>query len=209
MSGHNAHEKDPKHEQQLAEDFARSKAAGHEVGEINPASVYKFMIWLGVFVVFSYFLVYGILKMNDARVAKENLVTMHLPESKSDELPPQPRLQLAPGSAEHPIDEGIYYRDSVIRELESYGYLNKATGSVHIPIDLAKDLLLKRGLPVRANIPPDENDGRIMIPDWSSSGRVSVRRDQRTPGGTFTVTGGNLNVQSQAGSAAPRGDSIK
>jgi hypothetical protein len=195
MSGHNAHEKDPKHEQQLADDLARSKEAGHEVGEINPASVYKFMIWLGVFVVFSYFLVYGILKMNDARVVKEDRVVTHLPESKSDELPPEPRLQLAPGHTEHPIDEGIYYRDSVSRVIESYGYLNKATGSVHIPIDLAKDLLLKRGLAVRANIPPEENDGRIMIPDWSSSGRVSVRRDQRIPGGTFTVTGGNLNVE--------------
>jgi hypothetical protein len=202
MSGHNTHETDPKHEQQLAADFARAKEAGHEVSEINPGSVYKFMLWLGALMVFSYFLVYGILKMNDARVEREDKIVTHVAKTKSDELPPQPRLQLAPGSVEHPLDEGIGYRDSVTSVLESYGYVNKATGTVHIPIELAKDLLLKKGLPVRANA-SNEDEGRIMIPDWSSSGRVSVRRDQRIPGETFTVTGGNMNVRDTMGGQTP------
>jgi hypothetical protein len=197
MSGHNAHEKDPMHEQQLAAELDRAKKIGHETGEINPGSVYKFMLWLGAFVVFSYFLVYGILKMNDARVVKEDKIVTHLAQPKSEELPPAPRLQLAPGSIEHPLDEGVHYRDSVIQVMMSYGYINKAAGTVHIPIDLAKDLLLKKGLPVRAGASAD--DGRIMIPDFSSSGRTLVRRDQRTPGGTFTVTGGNLNVSDTMG----------
>jgi hypothetical protein len=208
MNSHSTHEKDPKHEQQLAEDLARAIKIGHEEGEISPSSVYKFMLWLGAFMVFSYFLVYGILKMNDARVEKEDKLVTHLARTKSEQLPPLPRLQLAPGSTQHPLDEGIEYRDSVIRLLESYGYMNKAAGTVHIPIDLAKDLLLKKGLPVRANA-SKEDEGRIMVPDFSSSGRVLERRDQRIPGGTFTVTGGNLNVRTQAGSSAPRGDSIQ
>jgi hypothetical protein len=203
MSGHNTHENDPKREQELAEDFARSKEAGHEVGEINPGSVYKFLMWLGGLMVFTYFLVFGILKMNDARVENEDKVVTHLAKTKSGELPPQPRLQLAPGSAEHPMDEGIAYRDSVTNMLESYGYLNKTTGTVHIPIELAKDLLLKKGLPVRANA-SSEAEGRIMVPDFSSSGRVSVRRDQRIPGETFTVTGGNMNVRDTMGGPTPQ-----
>jgi hypothetical protein len=194
MSDHNTHGNDPQREQQLADDFARSKEVGHEIGEINPGSVYKFMLWLGAFVVFSYFLVYGIMKMNDARVEKEDAIVTHVARPKSAELPPQPRLQLAPGSTEHPLDEGIGYRDSVTHELESYGYVNKAAGIVHIPIELAKDLLLKKGLPVRANANSDD-EGRIMIPSFSSSGRVLERRDQRIPGETFTVTGGNINVR--------------
>jgi hypothetical protein len=201
MNSHNTHEKDPKQEQQLADDFARSKKAGHEVGEINPGSVYKFMLWLGAFMVFSYFLVFGILKMNDARVANEDKIVTHIAKTKSEQLPPLPRLQLAPGSTEHPLDEGMEYRDSVIRLLESYGYVNKAAGTVHIPIELAKDLLLKKGLPVRANA-STEDEGRIMIPSFSSSGRVLERRDQRIPGGTFTVTGGNLNVHDTMGGQA-------
>jgi hypothetical protein len=203
MSSHNTHGNDPKREQALAEDFARSKEAGHEIGEINPGSVYKFLMWLGVLMVFTYFLVYGILKMNDARVAREDKIVTHVAKTKSEELPPQPRLQLAPGSTEHPLDEGIGYRDSVTHELESYGYVNKAAGTVHIPIELAKDLLLKKGLPIRANA-SNENEGRIMIPSFSSSGRVLERRDQRIPGETFTITGGNMNVRdSVGGQAAP------
>ncbi len=197
MSGHNTHEHDPKREQELAEELARAKEIGHETGEINPAPVYKFMLWLGAFMVFSYFLVYGILKMNDHRVEKEDQIKTHLSQSKSDELPPSPRMPLMPGSEAHPLDEGVQYRDSVTAILESYGYLNKTTGSVRIPIDLAKEVLLKKGLPVRAGA--TEDDGRIMVPDWSSSGRVSVRRDQRIPGETFTVTGGNINVNDTTG----------
>ncbi len=205
MSGHNTHENDPKREQELAEDFARSKEAGHEIGEINPGSIYKFLMWLGALMVFTYFLIYGILKMNDARVEKEDKIVTHMTQTKSEELPPLPRLQLAPGSAEHPLDEGIAYRDSVTNMLESYGYVNKAAGIVHIPIELAKDLLLKKGLPVRAassTIANNEDEGRIMIPSFSSSGRVLERRDQRIPGETFTVTGGNMNVRDSMGGQA-------
>ncbi len=198
MNDERTHTNDPKHEH--GHGAAHSGAAGghgsksgHEEGDINVGSVYKFMMWLAVLMVFSYCLVYGIMKMNDARVRKEDANVMHLSKSKSDALPPEPRLQLAPGHTEHPLDEGLEYRDSVIHDLESYGYLNKATGTVHIPIDRAKELLLQKGFAVRANA-DGMDDGRIMIPSFSSAGRVFERRDQRIPGGTFTVTGGNLNV---------------
>ncbi len=93
----------------------------------------------------------------------------------------------------HPLEEGIEYRDSVANALLTYGYINKQTGLVHIPIELAKDLLLKRGLLLR----PEAlgTVAAVMVPQFSSSGRTLIARDQRTPGGTFTVTGGNLNVR--------------
>src|SRR5579884_3983115 len=194
MKGQRSHLNDPKHEREHELDVAdiRNPETRHEVGYINVRSVYTFLVWLGLFVIVSYLIVYGIMKLNDSRIERENAVVTHVAKTKSEELPPEPRLQLAPGHAEHPIDEGIYYRDSVIRVLESYGYINKATGSVHIPIDLAKDLVLKKGFPTRAQAATDE--GRIDVPGFESSGRMLERRDQRIPGGTFTVTGGNLNV---------------
>jgi hypothetical protein len=180
----------------LEMDKIHSAVAGHEEGDINIGPVYKFLAWLAVFMIFTYSLVYGIMKWNDSRMDRENAVMTHMPKSKMDQLPVEPRLQLAPGHGMHPLEEGIQYRDSVIQVLESYGYLNKATGNVHIPIDLAKDLLLKKGLPVRAQ-QADANESAVMIPEFSSAGRTTVARDQRIPGGTFTVTGGNLNVQNK------------
>lgn len=174
-------------------DTLHSIGVGHEEGDINIGPVYKFMAWLAVLMVFTYVLVFGIIKWNEARIDKVNSVVTHIAKTKSEQLPAEPRLQLAPGHAIHPLDEGIQYRDSVIQALQSYGYLNKATGTVHIPIELAKDLLLKKGLAVRAQQNP--NESAVMIPEFSSAGRTTVARDQRTPGGTFTVTGGNLSVQ--------------
>ena len=182
------------HDQEVENTHAQS--VGHEVDNISIGPVYKFMAWLAVLMVFTYVLVFAIMRWNDARMDKLNAVVTHMPKSKMDQLPPEPRLQLAPGHAIHPLDEGIQYRDSVIAALESYGYVNKASGTVHIPIDLAKDILLKKGLPVRAQ-QGSATEAAVMIPEFSSSGRTTTARDQRIPGGTFTVTGGNMNVQNK------------
>jgi hypothetical protein len=37
--------------------------------------------------------------------------------------------------------------------LNSYGWVDKASGTVHVPIDRAMDLLIERKLPVRENAP--------------------------------------------------------
>ncbi len=161
---------------------------GHEMGDINPTPVYKFLGWLAVLMVFTYVLVYGIIKWNDARMDKMNGIVTHMPKSKSEQLPPEPRLQLAPGHAIHPLAEGIAYRDSVYQYLASYAYLNKSTGSVRIPIDRAKEIFLQHGVAVRASAA--STIPALMQPEFSSAGRMTIARDQRVPGGTFTVTGG-------------------
>ena len=193
MKGQRSHVNDPKHEREheLHTEDIRNEAVHHEEGDINVTPVYKFLGWLFGGLIVIYFVVFGIMKWNDARMERENAVVTHVEKSKSEALPPEPRLQLAPGHAEHPLDEGIHYRDSVMHLLETYGVVNKAAGTVHIPIDLAKDLLIQKGLPTAANA----GDTAVMIPEFSSSGRTYIARDQRVPGGTFTVTGGNLNVQ--------------
>ena len=196
MKGQRSHLNDPLHEREHELDVTdiRNEDTKHEEGDINVTPVYKFLFWLGVLMVFTYFLVFGIMKMNDSRIEKENEIVTHVEKSKSEQLPPEPRLQLAPGHAEHPLDEGIHYRDSVSTVLESYGYINKTLGIVHIPIDLAKQVLIQQGLPTRAQL-PGSTVPAIMIPEFSSAGRTYIARDSRVPGGTFTTTGGIINVE--------------
>ena len=167
----------------------RNEGVSHELGDVNPTPVYKFLAWLGVLVIFTYFLVYGIILWNESRMEKVNSVVSHMPKTKSEQLPPEPRLQLAPGHTIHPLDEGIAYRDSVRNLLETYAYLDKQKGVVRIPIDRAKDLFLQKGVAVRMN--PGMMVPAQMVPEFSSSGRTMVNRDQRVPGGTFTTTGGD------------------
>jgi len=196
MKGQRSHVNDPKHERshELHGEGIHNPGVHHEEGDLNVTPVYKFLLWLGIGMVMIYFLVYGIMKWNDARMEKQSAVVSHIPKAKSEQLPPEPRLQLAPGHGEHPLDEGIMYRDSVMHALETYAMINKATGTVRIPIDRAKEVLLQKGLPTRAQA--GETPG--MIPAFTSSGRTMIARDQRVPGGTFTVTGGNLNVRDRS-----------
>ncbi|MFI5201524.1 MAG: hypothetical protein ACHQNE_03990 [Candidatus Kapaibacterium sp.] len=196
MKGQHSHMNDPKHErlQELDTTDIRNPETRHEEGDINVRPVYKFLAWLGVLMVATWLITYVMMKANDTRIDRENAIVNHLQKSKTEELPPMPRLQLAPGEAMHPLREGMEYRDSVAQALESFGYINKAAGTVHIPIELAKQILLQRGLPVRAGA-TSADDGMIRIPSASSAGRVYIRRDQRIPGGTYTVTGGDMNVE--------------
>lgn len=69
-------------------------------------------------------------------------------------LPPAPQLQVAPQQ-----DLGRYLAEQK-QELNSYGWADRQSGAVRIPIERAIDLLLKKGLPVRA-APPKPGTGGI------------------------------------------------
>jgi hypothetical protein len=86
-------------------------------------------------------------------------------------LPPAPRLQQFPRNE--------YYEHYVAeqRKLESYGWVNKDAGVVHIPIEDAMRLTLERGVLQTAPQPAQlETPG--LMPSDSSSGRVMERRRQ-------------------------------
>lgn len=57
--------------------------------------------------------------------------------------PPMPRLQA------HPLDDLRSLRAREDATLDGYGWVNRQTGAVRIPIDRAKELLVQRGLPGR------------------------------------------------------------
>jgi hypothetical protein len=63
------------------------------------------------------------------------------------ELPPTPRLQLAPS-----VDLADY-RHKELDRLNSYGWVDRSAGKVHIPIDRAIDEVLRAGLPARQQTP--------------------------------------------------------
>jgi hypothetical protein len=68
------------------------------------------------------------------------------PNLKPLERFPKPNLQIDDDHAER---MALYTAQD--DELNSYGWVNRSDGIVHIPIDRAMDLLLQRGLPNRTN----------------------------------------------------------
>ncbi|MGB6876208.1 MAG: hypothetical protein WBD87_09260 [Candidatus Acidiferrales bacterium] len=65
------------------------------------------------------------------------------PFASSRPLPPEPRLQPKP---ENDLQN---YLEDQHTELNTYGWVDRSTGIVRIPIERAMQLLLQQGLPVR------------------------------------------------------------
>ena len=95
-----------------------------------------------------------------------------LATAQEHRLPPMPRLQ------QFPQNELYEFRIGEEDLLQGYGWMNKNTGIVHIPISEAMRLTVERGLlPARAQdaAPPVESG---LMPSDPSSGRAQERRRQ-------------------------------
>lgn len=169
----------------------RNVEVEHEASDVSVAGVATFVavltvttivISIGMWILFRYF---------DAQAAKQRRPgPMAL--SQSERLPPEPRLQAAPGF-EVTLEDGqqvnlqnkppqAEYR--VLREEWEQalrGQLKDQSGnSVAIPIDQAMDQVISGGgLPTRAKIAPDKlNDYAISMPTAWSSARETEKKLQ-------------------------------
>lgn len=61
-------------------------------------------------------------------------------ERRESRLPPQPRLEI------HPARRQRDFRSAEERRLSTYGWMDRSTGTVHIPIERAMDAIAERGV---------------------------------------------------------------
>lgn len=121
--------------------------AGRELADVAIPSLFHQAAYLVIVCVAVWLLMAGFLKfaMNRFEAGDAPVSPLARP---AGQLPPEPRLL---------TDEPTNLRDfraTETQKLEHYGYIDEATGTVHIPIDAAKELLLQRGLPSRATQQP-------------------------------------------------------
>ena len=141
--------------------------AGYEHTDIEPGVGYRFALWLAVSMVLSAALVYGTFVFLGSRAATNDELARTFPLARGvSQEPPSPRLQAQPF-------KDIYQLRSEQRgALTSYGWVDKASGVVHIPIDRAMELMLQRGLPARG----ESSAMPSMVVQDSSAGRTSAPR---------------------------------
>ena len=125
---------------------ANGAEAFHEPNTVNIPGVLKFLVGLSVAVALIALLVAGLLLYFDARKARE--APPRSPLATGVRLPPQPRLQGAPGSAGSPAEDIRRFREQEDQMLDSYGWIDRQNGVIRIPIEQAKKLIEQRGLPV-------------------------------------------------------------
>lgn len=167
----------------------------HETDDVSVKGVMMFVIVLsvsialvsgGVWIMFRYF------NAEEAREPQPGPMALRKDEQKNERLPPEPRLQAAPGFAatledgqrvdlerKAPQDEYRVLREQWRKEL--LGELKDQSGNpTSIPIDQAmKQVVSGAGLPTRAQTAPGKlEDYAVSLPTDSSSGRETVKRKQ-------------------------------
>jgi hypothetical protein len=136
MAQHAAHE--PHHDD-----------VAHESSDVNVRSVVTFGVGLLVLGAVVYLVVWvflGFLSQRATRASEQ--LAYPLAVGQGDRVPPEPRLQTNPRADLREL------RESEEKRLDSYGWVDRNAGIVHIPIDDAIKLTLQRGLPARPATEP-------------------------------------------------------
>jgi hypothetical protein len=151
----------------------------YEHNDVSVSAIMKFVIGLLLFAAIIHVVVLWMFNMFEQRESRaEKEARPAIVRSAEERLPPEPRLQLAPGHETHPLDDMDNYRDAQKRLLEGYGWINKESGTVRIPVEQAMHIIAERGLKpgqrAQDDEPPPAYDG--VIPSQSSAGQQSERK---------------------------------
>ena len=142
-------------------------SAGYEQADVRVTGIIVFLVALGIFVAVTGVLCYGIGKIINAHMDKEdgpntkwtktadirqlgNLPNNPEMQNKVAQLAqqfPSPRLQLDDGNQEI---ADLHAKEDLL--LTNYSWVDKSQGKVRIPIEQAMALLAQRGLPVAAAV---------------------------------------------------------
>lgn len=127
----------------------------HEGSDVNVSGIVGFGLGLAVCMILSGFALYGMFDYLRAGftpkpVRPSPLIGVREPAlpQNAPQLFPEPRLQV-----DYSADLKVVQK-RWDEHMETYGWVDKKAGIVHIPIDEAMDLTLKRGLPARSTATP-------------------------------------------------------
>jgi hypothetical protein len=115
----------------------------HEESDANVTAVFAFGAGLTVVAAVVCLLVFVLFRYFEVREAARVAPAYPLAISRETALPPEPRLQI------NPREDLADLRAKEDALLTTYGWVDKNTGVVRIPIDDAIKLTLERGLPAR------------------------------------------------------------
>ena len=144
------------------------EAAEHEHTDIEPAVVWRFALWLTASIAISAAIVYGTFWFFEGReqTASRAVQTFPLAAGQVKE-PPAPHLQT------QPYKDIYLLRQGEMDKLTTYGWIDKGTGVVRIPIEDAMRLVRERGVLATPPEAPSELDMVVMD---SSAGRTRATR---------------------------------
>jgi hypothetical protein len=197
MPTHNPNEPD-KNETEQVEPEPIDASKGFEQSDVRVSGILVFLTALTIFVAVTAVLAYGIGKVLNANMAKEdgprtkwtspvdvrplgNLPTNPELQSKVAELTqrfPTPRLQTDDGNQDI---ADLHTREDLL--LDHYSWVDRTQGKVRIPIERAMELLAQRGLPqasavVKAPLMTGDQEPTVAVPLTKGFARTGYELDQ-------------------------------
>src|SRR5581483_9932845 len=118
-----------------------------ESRDLSLSALIKWAVFLFAFIGFCSAVTYGIYRFLVAQTPEPPGPVAGV----SAQRPPEPRLQTEPRA------DMRRYRQDEERSLNSYGWVDRSAGVVHIPIQQAMNLLVQRGLPTPLQQPTTPN----------------------------------------------------
>jgi hypothetical protein len=172
---------------------------GYEQSDVRVTGIVVFLTALAIFVAVAGLLSYGIGKVINARMDKEdgpnskwtktadvrqlgNLPSSPELQNKIAEITrrfPTPRLQTDDGNQDV---TDLHAREDLL--LDNYSWVNQSQGKVRIPIERAMELIAQRGLPQAPNLEKTpmmagEHDQRtVAVPLTNGFARTGYEQDQ-------------------------------
>ena len=159
----------------------------HESSDVNIGGILKFVVGLTIFGIIVQVLTWGMFRFFNAEEATQEPKQGPMAMTKEERLPPEPRLQVAPGFGVN-LSNGQKVDLSLRAPQEEYQVVHKqweqvlnegardqSGNIVGLPIDQAmKKVLEGNGLPSRSQAPGD-SDYSAQTPTSASSGRMTEK----------------------------------
>jgi hypothetical protein len=134
-----------------------ASSPGYETRDANVRGVFYFLVILGVVLIFTALLCWGMFKYFSASQASPAQDSAF---AGTRQLPSGPQLQV------NPRQDYLQFRAAQERSLQSYAWEDRSAGKVRVPIERAMELLLQKGLPVAGGIASTET--QKPVPEGSA-----------------------------------------
>ena len=170
----------------------RNVEVTHEMSDINVRGVLTFVVLLTISIIVVSIGVWLLFRYFNAQEGKERPPGPMALRSREEQLPPEPRLQVAPGFAvtlengrrenletKAPASEYRVLREQWEQALHG-GLKDQSGNTIGLPIDQAIDQVVSgNALPTRTQQAPNKlEDYAISLPTAASSGRMTEKRLQ-------------------------------
>jgi mono/diheme cytochrome c family protein len=114
---------------------------GYETRDANTGGVYNFLVAMAVTLVITGLVCWGMFRYFSAHYVDQP--ASDSPFADTRQLPLGPQLQV------NPREDWKKFREEQDKTLETYAWENRSAGTARVPIEVAMDLLVKKGVPVQ------------------------------------------------------------